>query len=188
MQIKYLIPTCVAFKDHDTDDSGLLNSDYLYKALLSLSLPVEPSDMADLFECVGREKEQVVALDDFMDIVLELKVYMQDDDTFLLLFILTLLYKGDDTVPEEPELDIEDDDEDDFIEQNDTLTTYTAFQMLVDPAVNGITLESLLKVCKTQEESWTEQQVREMMNEADLNHDGMIDPNEFKIVCKKAGL
>jgi Ca2+-binding EF-hand superfamily protein len=54
--------------------------------------------------------------------------------------------------------------------------------------VNGITLQSLLKVCETQDESWTKQQIMEMMNEADLNHDGLIDPNEFKIVCKKAGL
>lgn len=71
---------------------------------------------------------------------------------------------------------------------SDTPAADTAFQMLVDPAVNGITLESLLKVCATQENSWTEQQVREMMNEADLNHDGMIDTNEFRIVCERAGL
>lgn len=63
-----------AFKDHDINETGLLDADYLYKALLSLNLPVEPSDMADLFECVGREKEKMVAMDDFVDIVMELKV------------------------------------------------------------------------------------------------------------------
>lgn len=60
--------------------------------------------------------------------------------------------------------------------------------MLADPLLNGITLESLLKACNSQEESWTKQQILEMMNDADLNHDGIIDSNEFKIVCKKAGL
>lgn len=60
--------------------------------------------------------------------------------------------------------------------------------MLADPSLNGITLESLLKVCNSQQESWTEQQIIEMMNDADLNHDGIIDPNEFRIVCRKAGL
>lgn len=63
-----------AFKDHDINDTGHLDSDYLLKALLSLNLPVEPSDMTDLFECVGREKERVVVLEDFLDIVTELKV------------------------------------------------------------------------------------------------------------------
>ncbi|CAO3655511.1 unnamed protein product [Mucor hiemalis] len=154
----------IAFKDHDINETGLLDADYLYKALLSLNLPVEPSDMADLFECVGREKEKMVAMDDFVDIVMELK--------------------ADETMTKEPE----GDEYNDFVVTNDAPSADTAFQMLVDPAVNGITLESLLKVCATQEDSWTEQQVREMMNEADLNHDGMIDTNEFRIVCEKAGL
>jgi Ca2+-binding EF-hand superfamily protein len=69
----------VAFKDHDINDTGLLNSDYLLKALLSLNLPVEPSDIMDLFECVGREKEKVVGLDDFLDIVTELKVKVKSE-------------------------------------------------------------------------------------------------------------
>lgn len=82
----------------------------------------------------------------------------------------------------------EEEEDEDFVDGSYTPAADTAFQMLVDPAVNGITLESLLKVCATQEDSWTEQQVKEMMNEADLNHDGMIDPNEFRIVCERAGL
>jgi Ca2+-binding EF-hand superfamily protein len=92
----------------------------------------------------------------------------------------------DDVAPEE---EVEIDDNEEYMEEDetDTPTTDKAYQMLIDPAVNGITLESLLKVCAAQEDSWTEQQVLEMMNEADLNHDGMIDPNEFKILCKKAG-
>jgi Ca2+-binding EF-hand superfamily protein len=80
-------------------------------------------------------------------------------------------------------------DDDEYEEEDeDEPTAGIAFEMLADPTINGITLESLLKVCETQEDSWTKQQIMEMMNEADLNHDGMIDPNEFKIVCKKAGL
>lgn len=79
-----------------------------------------------------------------------------------------------------------EEEEDDFEEEE--LTTGIAFQMLADPALNGITLQSLLKACETQDESWTKQQIMEMMNEADLNHDGLIDPNEFRIICKKAGL
>ncbi|GAA5805754.1 hypothetical protein EDC94DRAFT_605404 [Helicostylum pulchrum] len=145
----------LAFKDHDINDTGELDADHLLMALLSLNLPVEQSDIPDLFECVGREKDKAVNMDDFMDIVTELKGV---------------------------------DDTDDFLEYNDTPTAETAFQMLVDPNVNGITLESLLRVCATQEESWTKQQITEMMNEADLNHDGKIDPIEFKLICKKVGL
>ncbi|KAG2236472.1 hypothetical protein BDF21DRAFT_329269, partial [Thamnidium elegans] len=144
------------FKDHDINDTGLLDADHLLMALLSLNLPVDQSDIPDLFECVGREKDKVINMDDFMDIVTELKGV--------------------------------DNTEDDFLEYNDTPTAETAFQMLVDPKVNGITLESLLRVCATQEESWTKQQIIEMMNEADLNHDGKIDPIEFKLICKKVGL
>lgn len=92
---------------------------------------------------------------------------------------------GEDEVSEEEDLEEEYISEE---EESGTPATDAAYQMLIDPAVNGITLESLLKVCATQEDSWTRQQVLEMMNEADLNHDGMIDPKEFKILCKKAGL
>ncbi|KAK4518485.1 uncharacterized protein ATC70_008703 [Mucor velutinosus] len=152
------------FKAHDMDDTGALNAKCLYKALVSLKLPVELSDMDDLFESVGREKEASVELDDFIDIVLELKGDTDSDVAN----------------------DFEEEEEDD--EEEEEPTADIAFQMLADPAVNGITLQSLLKVCETQDESWTKQQIMEMMNEADLNHDGLIDPNEFKIVCKKAGL
>ncbi|KAL9538462.1 hypothetical protein MBANPS3_010911 [Mucor bainieri] len=149
------------FKAHDVDDTGALNATCLHKALISLKLPVELSDMEDLFESVGREKEASVELDDFTDIVLELKGDANSDTA---------------NDPEE-----EDDEEEEP-------TADIAFQMLADPAVNGITLQSLLKVCETQDMSWTKQQIMEMMNEADMNHDGLIDPSEFKIVCKKAGL
>ena len=60
--------------------------------------------------------------------------------------------------------------------------------MLEDPTANGITLNSLLKICATQDESWTKQQIVEMMNEADLNHDVKIDLSEFKLICDKIGL
>lgn len=72
----FLTPFCLStvFKDHDINDTGALNGDYLLKALLSLQLPVENSDIPDLFECVGREKDGIVDLEEFTDIVLELKV------------------------------------------------------------------------------------------------------------------
>ncbi|KAI7897982.1 uncharacterized protein BX663DRAFT_526674 [Cokeromyces recurvatus] len=147
------------FKDFDINDEGLLDTEYLFKALISLDLPIEQSDIPDLFESVGREKEGTVTQDDFIDIVTELM-----------------------------DCDI-DDGEISQQEANDSyLITDTAFNMLADPAVNGITLESLLKACEMQYESWTKQQVMEMMNEADLNHDGLIDSDEFKKICKKAGL
>ncbi|KAI8639798.1 hypothetical protein BD408DRAFT_434799 [Parasitella parasitica] len=152
------------FKSHDIDKIGALNAEYLHNALRSLDLLVELSDMDDLFESVGREKEATVELDDFIDIVIELKGGEANIDTL----------NADDDFEEEEE---EDDEEEDI-----------AFQMLADPALNGITLQSLLKVCETQDESWTKQEIMEMMNEADLNHDGLIDPYEFKVVCKKAGL
>ncbi|CEP09159.1 hypothetical protein [Parasitella parasitica] len=152
------------FKSHDVDEIGALNAEFLHKALRSLNLPVELSDMDDLFESVGREKEATVELDDFVDIVVELKGGEANND----------IMNTDDDFEEEEEEEEEKED--------------IAFQMLADPALNGITLQSLLKVCETQDESWTKQQIMEMMNEADLNHDGLIDPYEFKIVCKKAGL
>ncbi|KAI9480705.1 MAG: hypothetical protein EXX96DRAFT_617678 [Benjaminiella poitrasii] len=145
------------FKEFDINDVGLLDSEHLFKALKSLGLPIEQSDLPDLFESVGREKEGTVSQEDFVDIVTEL-------------------------------MNIEDDDESLHESSSSSLTTDTAFNILADPAINGITLESLLKACEKQQESWTKQQVIEMMNEADLNHDGMIDSEEFKAICKKAGL
>lgn len=153
--------------------------------------------MDDLFESVSREKEASVELDDFADIVLELKVKnilcngsissINDNNFFFKKkggdtsndFVNNRQAVDDDTFEDEEEEDDEEEEEP---------TADIAFQMLADPALNGITLQSLLKVCETQDESWTKQQIMEMMNEADLNHDGLIDPKEFKIVCKKAGL
>ncbi|KAI8365786.1 hypothetical protein BD560DRAFT_401735 [Blakeslea trispora] len=144
------------FKDHDVNDEGKLSGNYLVKALCFLGLPVTETDIPDLFECVGREKDKFVNLDEFLEIMTELK--SNEDDI----------------------------EEEDFEEEESIADK--AFEMLVDPSTNGITLESLLKACKEQDETWTRQQVIEMMHEADLNHDGMIDSKEFNMICKKAGL
>lgn len=74
------------FNDHDINDDGFLSSDYLYKALLSLKIPIELSDMPDILESVSREKEGTVELNDFIDIVTE---FMVDKDSFYY-FSLTL--------------------------------------------------------------------------------------------------
>lgn len=154
--------------------------------------------MDDLFESVGREKEASVELDDFTDIVLELKVkiyfVMAAFQALTTTIIFSFKKKGGDTSNDfvnnrqAADDDTFEDEEEEDDEEEEEPTADIAFQMLADPALNGITLQSLLKVCETQDESWTKQQIMEMMNEADLNHDGLIDPNEFKIVCKKAGL
>lgn len=51
-----------------------MNGDRLCKALIELKLPVQPEDVSDLLESVGRQKEGTIDLDDFSDIVMELKV------------------------------------------------------------------------------------------------------------------
>ncbi|KAI9339741.1 hypothetical protein BD770DRAFT_415210 [Pilaira anomala] len=150
----------IAFKKHDVNDTGLLDAEYMLNALLSLHLPVESSDIKDLFECVGREKTKEIDVNDFIDIVTELKGIDEEE------------------VEEEEYHD----------DTSESKIAETVYQMLEDPTVNGITLDSLLKICATQDESWTKQQIVEMMNEADLNHDGKIDSSEFKLICDKIGL
>ncbi|KAI8377128.1 hypothetical protein EDC96DRAFT_252768 [Choanephora cucurbitarum] len=144
------------FKDHDINDEGRLDGTYLVKALRFLGLPITETDIPDLLECVGREKDKFVNLDEFLEIMTELKSN-------------------------------EDDVEEDAFEEDESIAD-KAFEMLVDPSTNAITLESLLRACREQDETWTRQQVVEMMHEADLNHDGMIDSKEFTMICRKAGL
>ncbi|KAI9317166.1 hypothetical protein BX666DRAFT_2027263 [Dichotomocladium elegans] len=49
-----------------------------------------------------------------------------------------------------------------------------------------ITLESLQKA--SQQEGFSVQELREMLNEADTNHDGRIDRTEFVNVWRRAGM
>lgn len=135
-----------------------MNGDRLCKALIELKLPVQPEDVSDLLESVGRQKEGTIDLDDFSDIVMELK-----DDK-------------------------EEEEEEYFIPEEQKNNFDVVYRVLKDPNAQGITIESLSRVCAAQEPSWTHQQVMEMLNEADSNHDGIIDLNEFEVVCKKVGL
>ncbi|KAG0738523.1 hypothetical protein G6F57_007397 [Rhizopus arrhizus] len=146
------------FESHDIDDTGYLDNNSLYEALVELKLPVQLEDMPDLFESVGRQKEKTIDLEDFMDIVTELQEENMDEE------------------------------EDYFIPEEQEIKSNIAYHMLEDPNVNGITLKSLLTVCAAQEPSWTEKQIMEMLNEADLNHDGIIDSHEFNTICKRVGL
>jgi Ca2+-binding EF-hand superfamily protein len=58
----------------------------------------------------------------------------------------------------------------------------------MDPHLNAITLDTLIRVCKEHNEDWSRQQIIEMMNQGDTDRDGIIDLNEFRELCKKTGL
>ena len=82
-------------------------------------------------------------------------------------------------------MDDEEDNEEEFIDDSQR---EDVFQILTSNSKNGmITLESLQQICKEQGENWTTQELKEMLNEADMNHDGVIDPVEFKRIWKLAG-
>lgn len=57
--------------------------------------------------------------------------------------------------------------------------------MLADDS-GVITLESLRHA--SQQEDWSLRELKEMMNEADTNHDGIIDMQEFTRVWNRAGM
>ncbi|KAI8136909.1 hypothetical protein BJV82DRAFT_637430 [Fennellomyces sp. T-0311] len=76
--------------------------------------------------------------------------------------------------------DEEDEEDDDSDRRRD------AFRILAEDG--RITLQSLRKASQAQGEAWTIQELTEMMNEADTNHDGHIDPVEFERIWKLAGL
>ena len=61
-----------------------------------------------------------------------------------------------------------------------------AFGALAEGGV--ITLQSLQKASQAQGEAWTTRELQEMMNEADTNHDGHIDPSEFERIWKLTGV
>ncbi|CAO3670291.1 hypothetical protein G6F70_004278 [Rhizopus microsporus] len=148
------------FNRCDIEETGYLNSEALYQALLMLKLPVQLTDIEDILDSVGRKKEGTIGIDDFINIVHEL----QAEDTEL--------DKDDEFIPEEQE----------------ESKAQIVFDMLADTNVDGITLDSLMKVCAAEEPSWTQQQIMEMLNEADMNHDGIIDLNEFEMICKRIGI
>ncbi|CDS12684.1 hypothetical protein LRAMOSA04870 [Lichtheimia ramosa] len=60
-----------------------------------------------------------------------------------------------------------------------------AYRLLADDS-GVITLESLRHA--SQQEDWSLRELKEMMNEADTNHDGIIDMQEFTRVWNRAGM
>lgn len=66
----------LVFNRCDIEETGYLNSEALYQALLILKLPVQPTDIEDIFDSVGRKKEGMIGIDDFINIVHELQVCM----------------------------------------------------------------------------------------------------------------
>lgn len=64
----------LVFNRHDVEETGYLNKGALYQALLALKLPVQPTDIEDIFDSVGRKKEGTIGMDDFINIVNELQV------------------------------------------------------------------------------------------------------------------
>jgi Ca2+-binding EF-hand superfamily protein len=164
---------------------GLLDGPNLLKALAQLDLTMSQDDLPDLFASVGREKEGLMAVDDFVDLVTELMVKW-DGMCTCTRFKLTVFKKNsDDYVPENREETEEEEDDD---ENDEILGTDLAFNMLMDPNLNAITLDTLIRVCKEHNEDWSRQQIIEMMNQGDTDRDGIIDLNEFRELCKKAGL
>ncbi|KAI8884556.1 EF-hand [Backusella circina FSU 941] len=164
---KHIKQVRIVFSKHDGENVGLLDGPNLLKALAQLDLTMSKDDLPDLFASVGREKEGLMAVDDFVDLVIELR-------------------NTDDYVPENPEEQDDNDDNDD--NEDEILGTDIAFNMLIDRNLNAITLDTLIRVCKEQNEDWSRQQVMEMMNQGDLDRDGIIDLNEFRELCKRAGL
>lgn len=66
----------LVFDRCDIEETGYLNSEALYQALLILKLPVQLTDIEDIFDSVGRKKEGMIGIDDFINIVHELQVCM----------------------------------------------------------------------------------------------------------------
>ncbi|KAI9271370.1 hypothetical protein BY458DRAFT_489898 [Sporodiniella umbellata] len=146
------------FSKNDTEDTGYLDSSGLYRALQELKVPVQPEDIQDILESVGKKKEGKADLEDFLDIVSELKNAedLEEDDCY---------------IPNEQEKNLN-----------------ILFQMLRAPNESGITLDSMLKVCAAEDPSWTKHQVKEMLSKADTNRDGIIDLDELRVIYKKTGL
>ncbi|KAI8993354.1 hypothetical protein BDB01DRAFT_737419 [Pilobolus umbonatus] len=145
------------FSKHDKDDKGKLDDQQLYEALIELGIPVNISDMDDIFDSIGLKKERMLGIDDFIEVVMELKSTVVEKNV------------------EEEEEEHED-------------IAWKAFQLLADPDLGGIPLDRLYAVCEKQNEHWTKEQIKQMMNAADTNNDGLIDYEEFRVVCKKTGL
>lgn len=66
----------LVFNRCDIEETGYLNSEALYQALLMLKLPVQLTDIEDILDSVGRKKEGTIGIDDFINIVHELQVCM----------------------------------------------------------------------------------------------------------------
>ncbi|KAI9264919.1 hypothetical protein BDA99DRAFT_507236 [Phascolomyces articulosus] len=167
------------FEQTDTVGAGLLDGEGLYKAsrALGLEVPVSEDDIDTLLRSVNRHEEGYIDLDDFNNIVSELMMKKNqneqetnDDDN------------GDDDFRDDYE---EDEEEDEMMDDGQRDVSY---QALASKGNGMITLESLLQACQKQGETWTIKELKEMLNEADTNHDGVVDPVEFQRIWKLAGL
>ncbi|KAI9025324.1 hypothetical protein CLU79DRAFT_886312 [Phycomyces nitens] len=67
-----------------------------------------------------------------------------------------------------------------------TEDTRNAFHLLAGSTQHGITRDALKEACEKHDID--SRQMNRMMNEADKNHDGLIDFEEFEAVFDKAGV
>ena len=63
-----------------------------------------------------------------------------------------------------------------------------AFKLFDDDNTGFITLKNLKRVAKELGENLTEEELQEMIDEADRNGDGQIDEDEFYRIMKKTSL
>ncbi|KAI9494246.1 hypothetical protein BDB00DRAFT_819410 [Zychaea mexicana] len=161
------------FELTDTVGAGLLDGEGLYKALraLGLEVPVSEGGINDLLRSVDRQDEGYIDVDDFKKIVSDLMTRKNDE-------------QREDNHDYDQEEEDGDEDEEEFIDDH---RRDDAFRVLA--AKDGmITLDSLRQASQAQGESWTTRELEEMLNEADRNHDGVVDPAEFERIWKLAGL
>ncbi|KAJ3361607.1 Centrin-1 [Kappamyces sp. JEL0680] len=63
-----------------------------------------------------------------------------------------------------------------------------AFRLFDDDGTNSISFKNLKRVAKELGENLTDEELQEMIDEADRNGDGVIDEDEFLRIMKKTGL
>ncbi|KAI8062432.1 hypothetical protein BC940DRAFT_120569 [Gongronella butleri] len=78
-------------------------------------------------------------------------------------------------------LESEATDSDDLDEEKNEEMTRT-FQLLADPEHGCITLDQLIKAVNSQGHDWTRQQLKEMMDVADRDHDGLLTLDDFRVL------
>lgn len=154
-----------AFDLFDTEGSGYIDAKELKVAMRALGFEPKKEEIKKMIAEVDREGRGVIEFQDFLDLMTVKMVISSLKSSFLL---TNLIFNQAERDPRDEIL--------------------KAFRLFDDDNTGKISLKNLKRVARELGEAMTEEELQEMIDEADRDGDGEICEEEFVRIMKKTNL